>query len=89
MDIPNNPTPEDIWRAFQKIGPFATGRVLDAITVGTSSTPVKHFLGRVPQYWVELNPQNGAALVKEAAAPDSTYLYLIASSAVTSSLLVW
>lgn len=89
MDIQANPTPEEVWRAFQKIGPIATGRALDSVSVGTAATSVKHYLGRVPQYWVELSPQNGAALVKESAAPDSTYLYLIASSAVTATLWVW
>lgn len=89
MDIPNNPTPEEIWRAFQSISPIATGRPLDAISVSTTETPVRHYLGRVPQYWVELAPQSGADRVEESAAPDSTYLYLIAASAVTATLWVW
>jgi hypothetical protein len=89
LDIQANPTPEEVWRAFQRIGAIATGRALDGIAVGTTVTAVRHFLGRVPQYWMELSPQNGAALVKESAAPDSTNLYLIASSAVTATLWCW
>lgn len=89
MDIQAQPTPEEVWRAFQRIGAIATGRALDAIAVGTTATSVKHYLGRVPQYWLELSPQNGAALVKESAARDETNLYLIASSAVTATIWVW
>lgn len=89
MDIQNNPTPEEVWRAFKSIGTIATGRALDAISVGTSETTVRHYLGRVPQYWMELSPQSGADRIEESAAPDETYLYLIAATATTSSLWVW
>lgn len=89
MDIQHNPTPEEIRRALKAIGGIALGRALDAITVGTSETQVRHYLGRVPQYWVELAPQNGADRIEESSAPDETYLYLIAASATTSSLWVW
>lgn len=89
MDIQNNPTPEEVWRALKTIGAIATGRALDSVAVGTTRTSVRHYLGRVPQYWFELSPQNGAALVKESAAPDATYLYLIAGTAVTATLWCW
>ena len=89
MNIPANPAPADVWRAFQQLGDIVTGRRLTQVPVGTSSTAVRHYLKRVPQHWFELSPQNGSALVKEAAAPDEEFLYLIASSAVTATIWVW
>lgn len=89
MDIERNPTPQEVWRALQRIGAIALGREV-VCDVGTTETEVKHYLGRVPTSWVEVSPANGAAAVKQSAAPDSTVLRLIASSAVTGARLwVW
>ncbi len=89
MDLPNNPTPLDVWRAFQQIGPIATGRALVAVEVGTTETAIPHYLERVPQHWFELSPQDGADAVLQSSPPDETNLYLIAAGAVSADLWVW
>lgn len=85
MKIPVGFTPAELVRAFEQLGPIVLGRHIGPIAVGTASTKQAHGLGRVPLGFIEVSPQNGAAVVKKAAAPDATYVYLIASSAVTAA----
>lgn len=90
MQIPRTATPEELVRAFQQVGPIVTGKLLTDINVGTSETTVQHRLGRVPQGWIEVNPQYGVADVEQSSAADATNLYLRATGAVTGAKLwVW
>lgn len=89
MQIEPNPTPEQIWRAFQLLGPIVLGHALTDKDVGTSETKIAHGLGRVPSGWLEYSPLEGSDPVTQSTAPDSTYLYLIAASAVTANIWVW
>jgi hypothetical protein len=75
----------ELVRAFDQLGVIALGRLVGPVAVATTSTKIAHGLGRVPQGWIEVSPQNGAAVVKEASAPDATYLYAIAGTAVTAA----
>ena len=84
--VPINPTPQDIYKAFEALGPIVGGKLV-VTAVNTTLTTVAHGLGRVPADWFELSPQNGGGAVKQASPSDETYLYLITSSAVPSARL--
>jgi hypothetical protein len=90
MDIQAQPTPDEIWRAFRLIGAIATGRHLVAISVGTTSTTIKHYLGRVPVGWIQVSPKAGITVITQSSSPDITNLYLQTATAATSiDVWVW
>jgi len=70
--------------------PFAGGRHLPGIAVGTAETAVPHYLGRVPVGWfatgvtpTEVDP------VYQSRAADDVNLYLICSRPVTAGIFVF
>lgn len=89
MQIPANPSLEEVRRAFALLGPIVQGKAVSGQAVGTSETRISHGLGRIPAGWIEVSPVNGAATPKQSRTPDASFLYLIASSAVTPKLWVW
>jgi len=78
---------EDLIRLLGQIGPVALGKVIGPVVVGTDSTKLAHGLRRIPFGFVEISPQNGGAVVKEAAPADEIFIYTIASSAVAAARL--
>lgn len=89
MDIQTNPTTEEVRRALVAIGTIVTGRALVGVAVGTSETAIKHYLGRVPVSWFQTSPKYGDALPGETKAPDSTYVYLKAGTALSADIWIW
>jgi hypothetical protein len=84
---PVNPSPFEIKRLFELLGPIVLGKLLTSKAVATAQTTVAHGLGRIPKGWFEVSPLNGGASVKQSASPDETNLYLIASSAVAAATI--
>lgn len=78
----------ELVEVIGELGEVAKGARLDGVAVGTSSTAIPHGLGRVPLHWFEVSPAN-VDRARTAAAPDATYLYLQAPSAITVNLVVY
>jgi hypothetical protein len=66
---------------------FLASATLLTADVDTTETKVKHHRGEAPTGWFQVSP--GATSVQQSKAPDSTYLYLVAGSAVTATLVVF
>jgi hypothetical protein len=58
------------------------------VSVGTAETRIPHGFGSIPSGWELISPQ-ALATVCQTKAPDATYLYLKASTAVTTSVRVF
>lgn len=88
MQIQTNPAPAEVYRAFQAIGAIAEGKLLASLSIGTTTTKVRHGLGRVPKGWFEVSPRSGAAAIEQSQAPDDTFLYLLVATAIDAGA-VW
>lgn len=69
-------------------GIFAGGRVVTATFSGAGQQQVQHLLNRVPTGWVVVN-KNATCDVWSYAPPDSRFLNLQSSAAVTLTLVVF
>ena len=78
----------EIKRVVDKLRPIAEGVVLTSVPVGTTETAVPHPLGEPPTGWFRVSP-TGTATVTQSSAPDRNALYLIATSPVTVTLVVF
>lgn len=78
----------DVQRWTERIGDVASGKLLEDVPVGTSSTAIIHGMGGRPRGRVIVY-QSADARVWDAAKPDTTRLYLQASAATTVSLWVF
>lgn len=82
----------EIRRVLATLGPLAEGVELNGVggrglSIGTTAVRVAHDLGRVPRGWIEISPSS-ADRVRNSQAPDASFLYLIAPSALTA-VKVW
>jgi hypothetical protein len=90
----NPPPPGDVaglirelTRLVLRLGEGCEGKVIDRVAIATTTTRVPHGLRVVPR-WRVFN-QEADARIWQSQAPDTTYLYLQASAAVTAGIEVF
>lgn len=66
---------------------FLDGRLIANVTVGTSSTPIEHKLGRNFQGWFLVRKRSAGDVREDAQGNTALYLNLISSAQV--SVDVW
>jgi hypothetical protein len=79
---------QDVAALADQFSPIAGGTILKNKSIGTAETTIAHGLRRVPEGWFPVSPQ-AYADVKQTKAPDSTFLYLSASVALTTNIAVF
>ncbi len=89
-DRPATTLPElqrNVLELVQQLKDGATAVLIVGVAIGTSSTRIAHGQGSVPK-GVMVCPY-GAIAVGRAAAPDRTYVYVIAAYDCTADVLVF
>lgn len=83
-----NKIQDEIQRTVLQLSESTSGVLLQGRAIATTETPVRHGLGRVPLGWRPYSPADFAN-IKQTKAPDSVFVYLAASSAVTCGIEVF
>lgn len=71
--------------------PLVDARILQSVSLAAGATLVPHLLGRTISGWAVVSPKGTATVYEDpAVAFDRTqFIRLVASAALTTSLLVW